>query len=74
MQGMRPLAAGLALGLTASLAVTPLLKSQLVGVSSVDPATLVIASVTLLLAASLGCLIPAFRALRVDPVIALRHD
>jgi putative ABC transport system permease protein len=73
-QGMRPLGAGLALGLIASLAVTPLLKSQLVGVSSVDPTTLGAASIVLILAASLGCLIPALRALRVDPVIALRQD
>jgi putative ABC transport system permease protein len=73
-QGTLPLGIGLIIGLGASLAVTPLLKSALVGVSPVDPITLVVASVVLVLAAMLGCLIPARQAMRVDPVVALRHE
>jgi ABC-type antimicrobial peptide transport system permease subunit len=65
---------GLVLGLAASLAVNRALKSLLVQVSPADPAALAIASAILILAALLGCLIPARRAMRVDPVIALRHD
>jgi putative ABC transport system permease protein len=73
-QGMLPLAIGLAIGLTASFAVNRLLQSMLVGVSPSDPFTLVAASATLSLAAVLGCLIPARRAMRVDPVVALRNE
>ena len=73
-QGMLPMGIGLAIGLAASLAVTPILKSQLVRVSPVDPLTLAVASAVLVLSATLGCVIPARRATRVDPVVALRHE
>ncbi len=73
-QGMLPLGIGLIIGLAASLAVNRVLKSELVQVSPTDPLTLFIASATLVLAATLGCLIPARRAMRVDPVVALRHE
>jgi len=73
-QGMLPLAIGLTVGLTASFAVNRLLESMLVQVSPADPVTLAIASATLILAGTLGCLIPARRAMQVDPVVALRHD
>jgi putative ABC transport system permease protein len=73
-QGMIPLGIGLAIGLAASLAVNRLLKSMLVQVSPSDPVTLFVASAVLILAAMLGCLIPARRAIRVDPVDALRHE
>jgi putative ABC transport system permease protein len=73
-QGMLPLAIGLTIGLAASFAVTPILKSALVQVSPVDPVTLTASSLVLIVAAMLGCLIPARYAMRVDPVIALRHD
>jgi putative ABC transport system permease protein len=73
-QGMLPVGIGLSIGLAAGFAVTPLLKTQLVGVSPADPLTLVVASATLVVSATLGCLIPARRAMRVDPVVALRHE
>jgi predicted permease len=73
-QGMRPVSIGLAIGLTASFGVTPLLKSQLVGVSAVDPLTLVLTTIVLVAAGAVGCVVPARRAMRVDPVVALRHD
>jgi putative ABC transport system permease protein len=73
-QGMIPLGIGLAIGLTASLAVNRLLESMLVQVSPSDPITLLVASGVLILAALLGCLIPARRAIRVDPGDALRHE
>lgn len=72
-QGMLPLVAGLALGITGSLGVNRILKSELVQVSPADPVTFLIAVGVLTLAAALGCWIPARRAMRVDPVVALRH-
>ncbi len=73
-QGLLPVGIGLVIGLAAALAVTPLLKTQLVGVSPTDPLALAVASATLVASAALGCLIPARRATRVDPMVALRHD
>jgi putative ABC transport system permease protein len=74
LEGMAPVAVGLVLGLAASLAVNRVLQSQLVGVSPYDPLTLTIAPVLLLLVALLGCALPLQRAVRVNPVVALRHD
>ncbi len=73
-QGMLPVGLGLLLGLAAALGVTPILRSQLVNVSPTDPTSFIIAAATLIVFATLGCWIPARRALRVDPVIALRHE
>jgi putative ABC transport system permease protein len=74
VQGMMPLGLGLMIGLAASLAVNRVLESMLVQVSPTDPITLAAASGVLIFAGMLGCLIPARRAMRVDPVIALRHE
>jgi len=73
-QGMLPVGIGLTIGLAASFAVNRLLKSMLVQVSPADPVTLLAASAVLISAALLGCLIPARRAMRVDPVVALRNE
>ena len=73
-QGMLPVGLGLAIGLAASFGVNRLLKAELVSVSPTDPVTLVVASATLILAATLGCLIPARRATKVDPATALRCE
>jgi putative ABC transport system permease protein len=72
--GLLPVAIGLAAGLIASLGVMPILKSQLVAVSPIDPLSLGLTLVILSAACVLGCWIPARRAIRVDPVVALRHD
>jgi putative ABC transport system permease protein len=74
MQALVPLGIGLTFGLAASLAVTRVLTAELVQVSPADPITFVVASAVLMVAATLGCLIPARRAMRVDPVVALRHE
>jgi putative ABC transport system permease protein len=73
-EGMRPVALGLIVGLTVSLAVNRILQSQLVRVSPYDPVTLATAPAVLILVALLACQIPTRRALRVDPAVALRHD
>jgi putative ABC transport system permease protein len=73
-QGMLPLGIGLAIGLAASFAVNRVLKAALVQISPADPSTLIVASIVLVLSAALGCSIPARRAMRVNPVAALRHE
>lgn len=73
-EGMAPVAAGLVLGLAASLAVNRVLQSQLVGVSPYDAVTLTAASLILIVVALLGCLLPLRQAVRVDPLVALRHE
>lgn len=73
-EGLLSLAIGLAAGLTASFFVNRLLQSILIQVSPTDPASLLIASLVLTIAALLGCLLPARRAMRTDPAIALRYE
>ena len=73
-QGMLLVAAGLVLGLGGALALIRLIQSMLYGVSSHDPVTFVGVSVALLLIALAACLAPAVRAMRVDPLIALRTE
>ncbi len=73
-QGLRTIFIGVAIGIAGSLALTRTVESLLFGVTPTDPLTF--ASVTLLLvaAALLACYIPARRATRVDPMIALRYE
>ncbi len=74
MQGMRQLVAGLLFGLAAAFGVTRVLSTLLVGISPTDPVTFASVAFILTLAGVLGCMIPARRAIRVDPVVALRHE
>lgn len=65
---------GLALGLAAALGFARLLKSELYGVAVYDPLTFVGSAAMLLAVAMVACYLPARRAMRVDPTIALRHE
>jgi putative ABC transport system permease protein len=73
-QGMRLAAAGLVLGLLVAFAAMRVLGSLLFGVSAHDPLTFAAVSLVLALAAMLACYIPARRATKVDPIIALRYE
>ena len=74
LEGGRLAALGLALGLTAALALTRLMASLLFGVASTDPLTLGMAAALLLFVVLAACYIPALRATRVNPIVALRCE
>jgi len=73
-EGMALAAIGTAVGLMAALGLTRLMASLLYGVRPADPATLVAASLLLAGIALLACYIPAWRATKVDPLVALRYE
>ena len=72
--GMRLAAAGAVAGAVASLVITRWMSSLLFGVSATDPVTFTSAILVVTLAASLAAYLPARRALRVDPMVVLRHE
>ncbi len=73
-QGLVPALTGILIGLGLSLAATRTLRSLLLGVSPIDPMSYVVMTGVLLAAALLACYLPARRASRVDPLVALRHE
>ena len=73
-QGLKLAGAGLALGIVVALAVTRQLSSLLFGVSAYDPITYAGVVLILAIVALLACYIPAQRATRVDPLVALRYE
>jgi predicted permease len=73
-QGLGTVGVGLVVGLAASLAVGRLLSSLLYGVGSFDPLTFITVPIVLVAVASLAVLLPARRAARVDPMLALRYE
>jgi putative ABC transport system permease protein len=73
-QGISVVGVGLALGLVISLAGTRLLSGLVVGVKPSDPITFIVVVLLLTGIALFACWIPARRATRIDPLIALRHE
>jgi predicted permease len=72
--GMRPALYGLVLGLAASTGTVRLIQSMLYGTRPLDPAIFAAVAATLLVVAALACLVPAWRASRIDPMQALRAE
>jgi predicted permease len=74
VQGMRLAVIGVVIGLVLSLGLARALSSLLIGVSGYDVTTFVIVSVLLVLVAFIACYLPARRATRIDPLVALRYE
>ena len=72
--GLRPALYGLVLGLAASAGAVRLIQSMLYGTRPLDPAIFAAVAATLLVVAALACLVPAWRASRIDPMQALRIE
>jgi predicted permease len=72
--GAKLVLAGVTIGLLGALALTRLIRGFLYGVSATDPATFVGVAILLIIVALLASYLPAWRAMRVDPGVALRHE
>ena len=73
-RGLRAVVIGLVIGMAGAMALAQVMTVVLYGVSPADPLTYALVAAVLLGAALLACLVPTRRALRLDPVVALRAE
>jgi predicted permease len=73
-EGARMALIGVGIGLAAAVGLTRLMAGLLYGVSAIDPLTFAVVAALLMIVAMAACYIPAWRAMRVDPMVALRHE
>jgi ABC-type antimicrobial peptide transport system permease subunit len=73
-QGFKLVLVGVAVGLAAAFVLTRVMESLLFGISATDPATFVAIPVVLVAAATLASYLPARRATKIDPIVALRYE
>jgi putative ABC transport system permease protein len=71
---LKPVAAGAVAGLAGAVGLTTLMRSLLFEVNPIDPATYALATLALAAIAFAACALPAMRATRVDPLVALRDE
>ena len=74
MRGLKLALMGAVIGIIASLVLLRFMSGLLVGVTATDPITLVLVSMLLLFVAAIACLVPAKRATKVDPLVALKYE
>jgi putative ABC transport system permease protein len=73
-EGLQLALAGIALGMAAAVIVTRVLSRELYGVGSSDPVTYIAVGVVMVGVTMAACCVPTFRAMRVDPLTALRQE
>jgi ABC-type antimicrobial peptide transport system permease subunit len=74
VEGMQPTLLGVAVGTAGALALGRVLSSLIYSVKSTDPLTFLSVAVLLVAISLLACVFPAYRATKVDPIVALRYE